>query len=154
MKTLKLTPKKLAVIAKNIENNKAIMKQINKNTYTSVEGFIDNAVAYINAISENRMLNIIKSVSSSGMSRVLKFNSFEINKDKKSLYGKGNYRNYYTLFKQLGYQEVKNEGFRVHGCGMDMVFNTNYNIIHDLYRLGFIDKKTCEILAQKTPTSL
>jgi len=154
MKTLKLTPKQTAVITKNIENNKAIMKQINKNTYTSVEAFIQNATAYINAINERRMCNVIKSVASSGMSRVLKFHSFEIYKEKDNQNGKGYFRNYYTLFQQLGYQEVKNEGFRVHGCGMDMVFNTNYNIIHDLHRLGFIDKDTCSRLAQLTPNTL
>ncbi len=149
----KLTAKKLTVIKNNINNNKAIMKQINSNTYTSVENFIQNAEAYINAIQERRMLNIIKTVSNSGMSRVLKFMSYEIYKEKNNNNGKGYYRNYYTLFKQLGYQETK-EGFRIHGCGMDMVFNTNYNIIHDLCRLGFMDKDTCSKLAQLTPNSL
>ncbi len=149
----KLTAKKLTVIKNNINNNKAIMKQINSNTYTSVENFIQNAEAYIQAIQERRMLNITKTVSSSGMSRVLKFMSYEIYKEKNNSNGKGYYRNYYTLFKQLGYQETK-EGFRVHGCGMDMVFNTNYNIIHDLCRLGFMDKDTCSKLAQLTPNSL
>jgi len=78
----KLTAKKLTVIKNNINNNKAIMKQINSNTYTSVENFIQNAEAYINAIQERRMLNIIKTVSNSGMSRVLKFMSYEIYKEK------------------------------------------------------------------------
>lgn len=149
----KLTAKKLTVITNNINNDKTIMKQINSNTYTSVESFIENSIAYIQAIEERRMLNIIKTVSSSGMSRVLKFMSYEIYKEKNNSNGKGYYRNYYTLFKQLGYQETK-EGFRVHGCGMDMVFNTNYNIIHTLYNLGFIDKDTCSKLAQLTPNSL
>jgi hypothetical protein len=153
MKTLKLTPKQTAVITKNIENNKAIMKQINANIYTSVEGFIQNATAYINAINERRMCNVIKSVSSSGMSRVLKFQSFEIYKEKDNQNGKGYFRNYYTLFKQLGYQETK-EGFRVNGCGMDMIFHTNYSIIHDLHRLGFINEADCRKLAQLTPNTL
>ena len=154
MKTLKLTPKQLTVITTNINNDKAIMKQINSNTYTSVESFIENATAYINAINERRMCNVIKSVASSGTSRVLKFHSFEIYKETGNKNGKGYFRNYYTLFKQLGYQEVKNTGFRVHGCGMDMVFNTNYNIIHSLHRLGFISKDTCNKLAQYTPNTL
>jgi hypothetical protein len=153
MKTLKLTSKQTAVITANIQSDKEIMKRINANTYTSIEGFIDNATAYIQAIAERRMCNVIKSVSNSGMSRVLKFQSFEIYKESKNQNGKGYFRNYYTLFKHLGYTETKT-GFRVSGCGMDMIFNTNYNIIHKLHRLGFIDKSTCEKLAQFTPITL
>lgn len=149
----KLSKKQLTVITNNINADKEIIKRIKSNTYTSVEGFINNATAYIQAIEERRMCNIIKSVSSTGMSRVLKFQSFEIYKESKNNNGKGYFRNYYTLFKQLGYTETK-QGFRVYGCGMDMVFNTNYNIIHKLHRLGFIDKQACEILAQFTPNTL
>lgn len=153
MKTLKLTPKQTAVITANIQADKEIMKRINANNYTSIEDFIYNATAYINAIAERRMCNVIKSASSTGMSRVLKFQSFEIYKESKNQNGKGYFRNYHTLFKLLGYTETK-QGFRVHGCGMDMVFNTNYNIIHKLHRLGFIDKDTCSKLAQLTPNTL
>jgi hypothetical protein len=64
-----------------------------------------------------------------------------------------NYYNFYTLFKDLGFTNAKNSNaFRVSGCGMDMVFHTNYTIMHQLKNLGFITKKECSILAQKTPT--
>ena len=59
--------------------------------------------------------------------------------------------NFYGFFNALGYTKSGN-GFRVNGCGMDMVFNTNYVIIHKLHHLGFITKKECDILAQKTPS--
>lgn len=146
----KLTPKKLAAITQNINNDKEIMKKINANTYTSVEGFIDNAIRYINAIRERRMICNIESVSSSGMSRTIKFLSCEFNTKEKF----ASYTNYYTLFKHLGFteQRSKNGGFTIGGCGMDMIFHTNYTIIHKLARLGFIDKETCEKLAQCTPT--
>lgn len=145
----KLTSKQLTVITNNINADKEIMKQINSNTYTSVESFIENAARYINAINDRRMSCVIRSVSNSGMSRVLSFHSFEPLKGKKE----GNYTQYYTLFKQLGYTETKN-GFRISGCGMDMIFHTNYTIIHKLHRLGFISRPECDKLAQQTPTNL
>lgn len=136
-----LSKKDLAII----EKLKA-KKEFQKNAYyenydNSIKHFVSDAKTYIKAIKENRMLCIIKSVSSSGMSRVISFHSFE----------KNYYRQYFCFFKTLGYSEV-NEGFRIHGCGMDMIFNTNYNIIHKLHRLRLISKKECDILCQKTPT--
>jgi len=91
-------------------------------------------------------------ITSSGMSRTMKFTSCEFNaKDKRA-----SYYNYYCLFIALGYSEAraKNYYFSISGCGMDMVFNTNYNIIHNLKRLGFITDEECRKLAQMTPTVL
>ena len=63
-----------------------------------------------------------------------------------------NYLNFYQFFTQLGFAKVKNSNtFRISGCGMDMIFHTNYTIMHQLCRYGFITKKECENLAQKTP---
>jgi hypothetical protein len=107
------------------------------------ESFLNCAKDYIAAIRQKRMICVIRSVSKSGMSRVLKFHSFE----------KPYIRNYYSLFIALGYRKVDN-GFRISGCGMDMIFHTNYSIIHDLCRLGFITKDECNGLAQKTPTTI
>ena len=42
--------------------------------------------------------------------------------------------------------------FTIGGCGMDMIFHTNYTIIHRLYKLGFMTKKECEKLCQMTPS--
>jgi hypothetical protein len=117
----------------------------------SVEAVIESAQRYIKAIKDGRMCCVIESVSSSGMSRTMHFNSCEKDKHTKGFY----YANYWTLFKLLGYKESKSrDGFVIHGCGMDMVFSTNYAIIHDLYRYGFLSSKECDVLAQRTPRVL
>lgn len=115
----------------------------------SASYFYDAARDYIKAVKDGRMLCVIESVSQSGMSRVMKFHSCE-----KNGYGYY-YRQYWNFFKSMGYSQAKNsDGFRVAGCGMDMVFATNYNIIHKLASLGFLNKKQCSELSQKTPTVL
>lgn len=133
-----------------------IIKNIKKNVCYSEEAFLSDATAYINAIKENRMINVIGSVSASGMSRTLKFTSCE--KETNGYYAPFYQRNYFSLFQALGYKAVKNSGyfgyFRVHGCGMDMIFNTNYNIMHNFKRIGLISKEECEVLAQKTPNTI
>ena len=148
------TTKNTAAQVEAINLSKDVLKGIAKNTYYSTESFIKDAHDYLNAIRENRMINVIGSVSSSGMSRTLKFTSCEHNPDNNS---RPYYqRNYTAFFEALGYTEVKNAYgyFRVGGCGMDMIFHTNYTIIHRLFNMGFIDKQTCEQLAQQTPTTI
>lgn len=136
-------------VTKNIQADKSINNYIAKSNYYSVDNFIKDAQTYIKAIKSGRMLCIIQSVSSSGMSRVIKFNSFEGTKTS------GNYRQYAVMFEALGYKESKNRnGFTVHGCGMDMVFHTNYSIMHTFKRLGLITKEQCAVLAQQTPVIL
>jgi len=125
--------------------SKEVQKEISKNEYYNEEQFLADAKDYIKAIKDGRMICNIDSVSNSGMSRVIRFLSCE--KSKHGFY----YRNYYAFFKALGFSEVKN-GFRISGCGMDMIFHTNYTIIHRLHSMKFITKKTCDSLAQKTPT--
>ena len=134
-------------ILSNIQKDKYLsFKKVN---YYDCKDFLKNAKTYIKAIKENRMICNIGSVSNSGMSRTIKFMSCEkSNSTPKKYY----YRNYWSFFKVLGYPEVKKSGyFRIQGCGMDMIFHTNYSIIHDLERLGFINKKECDNLAQQTP---
>ena len=114
----------------------------------SEECFIDNAKRYIKAIKEERMICSIGSVSQSGMSRTIKF--VELAKSQGNKFHI--MLNFFQLFEVLGYQKIKNSDyFRIHGCGMDMIFNTNYNNIHHLHNLGFMTKKMCDSLAQKTP---
>ena len=134
----------------NIKEIETFIKGYNKkNEYKiDIETFINNAKRYIKAIKENRMICAIGSVSKSGMSRNIKF--VELAKsdtsDKHQLY------NFYQFFDVLGYTKVKNSDyFRIGGCGMDMIFHTNYTIMHDLRRLGFINKEECDTLAQATP---
>lgn len=108
--------------------------------------FIDNAERYIKAIKEGRMLCKIASVSASGMSRTIAF------KEMDGSDGRYYINNFYLFFCVLGYSKVKDtDYFRINGCGMDMIFHTNYSIIHQLHGLGFIDKADCAVLAQKTP---
>lgn len=133
----------------NIKATPELIKAINKAKYYDVEQFITDGLDYIRAIKEGRMLCIIKSVSSSGMSRVLKFNSC------KKIGTNYAYRGHDMIFEMFGYkQDKKGTGFRIDGCGMDMVFHTNYTIIHRLTSLGFLTKEECEKLAQETPVIL
>ena len=136
-------------ILNNISKSLKLSNEVENNyTRSESEQFYDNAKDYIKAIKNGRMINSIGSVSKSGMSRTFKFLSCEVNKN--NCY----YRNYYTFFIALGYNANNDNFFRVNGCGMDMIFHTNYTIIHNLHNLGFLSKKQTEILAQKTPTTI
>ena len=85
----------ITTITERIESNKEISKLINKLSYYSVEQFIKDAQCYVKAITERRMLCIIKKVSSSGMSRNIKFHSCELsNYESNTSY----YRNYNQFF--------------------------------------------------------
>lgn len=135
-------------VSKVIELSAEVKKAIKKNTYYSAEEFTRDANTYIEAIRGGRMLCIVKSVANSGMSRVLTFHSLE---GENSKY----YRSYRSFFEAMGYRESRSkEGFTVSGCGMDMIFHTNYSIMHDLRRMGFITESEAETLCQKTPTNL
>jgi len=128
----------------------AQIKKMNKGlNYTCItnEDFINNAVRYIEAIKEGRIICNIETVSKSGMSRTIKF--LECSGDKKKGF---RYLNFYNFFESMGYTPVRDHNtFRISGCGMDMIFHTNYTIIHQLHRLGFMSASQCEKLAQLTP---
>ena len=128
---------------------KEIEKAINAQRCYSVEAFEKDCLTYINAIESGRMMCTIHSVAKSGMSRVLSFHSCESQHNSNKCY----YRQYRSLFYALGYKE-SGEGFSVNGCGMDMVFHTNYSIIHDMERMELVTKEQCEHLCQQTPTVL
>jgi hypothetical protein len=135
-----------------INNNKELLKGIAKVNHYSIEQFVNDAKRYIKAINKGMMVNSIGSVSSSGMSRTIKFVAPEYNKYTKRY----QYCNFFAFFKALGFNEARSKDgyFNIGGCGMDMIFHTNYTIIHKLYRLGFINKKQCDFLAQQTPTTI
>lgn len=141
------TTKQTKVI-KTLSENKEFQKNLKKLTHYTMEHFVYDAEKYILAIKERRMLCNIKSVSSSGMSRVLAFHSCEKSSQKNQFW----YRQYNCLFICLGYSE-KNNGFNISGCGMDMIFATNYNVIHSFKRMGIINDKECSFLAQQTPVN-
>lgn len=146
--------KKKDRVLKNIAENKELQKDQRKLSHYSDEQFYNDALRYISAIKQGRVICNIESVSSTGMSRVIKF--FECHKiqntyDKKVRYS---YYNFHAFFIMMGYERAGKykDGFRIHGCGMDMIFHTNYTNIHRLRRLGFINQKQCDSLAQMTPT--
>ena len=142
--------KTTTTILQNIQKEKELSRNIQEGYWgeNKEEQFIADAKAYVKAIKEGRMLCSIPSVSRSGMSRVINFMACV--KSERRYY----YRNFNTLFRALGYREVRREGFRISGCGMDMVFHTNYSNIHILSRLGFLTKTECDNLAQQTPTTI
>jgi len=144
--------KKIEKLILNVENDKEITKAISKLNYYNAENFVKDAQRYINAIKSGRMINAIGHISSSGMSRSIKFVSIEKNK-RNNLF---QMCNFFQLFKALGYTESRARGhyFIIGGCGMDMIFNTNYSIIHRLHHLGFINKEQCSKLAQMTPQTI
>lgn len=132
-----------------MKTTKELEKAIAKVSYYDLEQFEKDALTYIKAIKEGRMMCSIHSVAKSGMSRVISFHSCE-HYTNQNRYA---YRQYISLFLALGYTESGN-GFRVGGCGMNMIFHTNYSIMHDLCRLELITKEECEHLCQQTPTVL
>lgn len=148
MTTQTTQSKKHQRIQLKIESNKEVLKDLNKVSHYELERFIEDGIRYIKAIQQGRMINCIGSVSSSGMSRTIKF--MECGKGKYN----HNYLNFFAFFKGLGYNPDNNGYSRISGCGMDMIFYTNYTIIHRLQRLGFISKKQCSKLAQQTPQTI
>lgn len=113
------------------------------------DDFIADCLRYIKATKEGRMICSIDKVSASGMSRTMKF--VELSKEKGS--NRHFILNFYNLFDTLGFTAVNHSDyFRIAGCGMNMVFATNYDIIHELKHLGFISEKECSDLAQRTPS--
>jgi len=136
-------------INRSLAEEKNTLSRIIGLPYYSAEAFMNDANRYIKAIKDRRMICSIKSVSRSGMSRTMTFKAVVRNKYD----GKYYLSNFNGLFVALGFRQSKNkDGFIIGGCGMDMVFHTNYTIIHRLHRLGFITKKQCAELAQETPS--
>lgn len=141
-------------IKENLLKNKEFKKNFKKLNYYTVDNFISDAISYIKAIKEGRMINCIGHVSSSGMYRTIRFMSCCKHEGIKP--ARYSYRQYYCLFVCLGYSESRSDRdyFLINGCGMDMIFNTNYCNIHNFERMGFINKKECDYLAQQTPTTI
>lgn len=136
-------------IIKNILANKEIVRSMKKLAYYDEENYYSDAIRYVKAIRERRVVCNIDTVSKSGMSRTIKFVELDKPND-----GHNEFfvRNFYGFFIANGFERSRNEGyFRIHGCGMDMIFHTNYTIIHTLNHLGFINDEECRSLAQKTP---
>jgi len=134
-------------IIQNIKADKGIQKALKSLNYTTEEDFFNNALRYIEAIRENRIICSIAKVSASGMSRQIKFIEASHSETRTNWY------NFHVFFKCLGYREARGnrDYFTISGCGMDMIFHTNYTNIHKLGRLGFLTKEEVSSLAQNTP---
>lgn len=126
-----------------------VKKYISKEKYYNEEQFTKDAKRYIKAIKEGRIICLIASVSKSGMSRTIRFMECK----KAEGINKYYYLNYNQFFRALGYSQA-GDNFRIGGCGMDMIFHTNYTNIRNLHRMGFLNKKDCDKLAQETPTTI
>lgn len=126
--------------------DKELMKKL-KSEDVDIADFIRHAVRYIKAIKQGRMMCKIHSVSKSGMSRTFRFFEMDGRKGQFRVY------NFWLFFKMMGFSEARNnrDCFTIGGCGMDMIFHTNYTIIRRLHRLKFINKSECESLEQGTP---
>lgn len=146
------TDGKTQKLISNILNDVDFKKGIKKLNYYNEYDFVNDAKKYIKAIKERRMINSIGSVSSSGMSRTIKFLSCEKGSRKNEFW----YSQYSCLFICLGYTEARSKDgyFSISGCGMDMIFHSNYSNIHHLARLGFLSKKECARLCQMTPSTI
>lgn len=125
--------------------DKYTMKIINGMSHYDVVDFVKDATAYIKAVESGRILYDVTHVASSGMSRNIKIRSFEGNTKK------GYYRNYNGFLEALGQTMVKNEfsTVRVSGCGMNMLFHTNYTIIRTLRAFGMLTAAKSAILEQR-----
>lgn len=139
--------KKIERITKNIRENKELMAGLKK-VGMPIEHFIGDAQTYIAAVRDRRISYTVDTVSKSGMSRTLIITSCERSRwDGKVSY---HYIQYNTMLQAMGYSVKRGyrDSIRVHGCGMNMLFATNYNIIRTLHRLGFISRKKCDVLCQ------
>ncbi len=124
--------------------DKETLKRIELEEYYNVDDFILDCKTYISAVKSGRILYEVTHVSTSGMSRNINIKSYE------GKMSHGYYRSYSLMLAILGYKFAKNSyDIKVSGCGMNMLFSTNYGIIHTLKRFGFINKKTCDILSQR-----
>ena len=127
-----------------IKLSNEVIKFINSKEYYTQEDFLKDCKTYIKAVESGRILYRVTHVSSSGMSRDINISSYE------GTMKRGSYRSYNYFLQAMGYRFKKHSwDITVAGCGMNMLFRTNYDIINNLKHMGIITKKKCDILAQK-----
>ena len=129
----------------NITLSKEIEKRLSKEEYYTKDMLLDDIQTYIKALKEGRLQYLVMNVSSSGMNRNILVQSCEQNKTNNNFY----FRQYSRMFEMLGYKLNKDYNIRVSGCGMNMLFATNYNLIHTFKNMNIISDLECKILAQK-----
>ena len=145
---------KIERIAAKLATRPEVKKWMRSSSYNTPEALAEYLLRYVKAVRDGRIFCVIHSVSSSGMSRNMSF--FECAKYGQKMNNGQTHGilNFYSLFLALGYTPAKQEGFRISGCGMNMVFVVNYDIMHTAARVGAITEKECAKLAQMTPTYL
>lgn len=122
--------------------DKEIAKRVNNMPYYDVETFAEDCRRYAKALKDGRLIASVKSVSRSGMRRVICIEEM----------AKG-YNDRYVLNTFVSFFEAINIGTNkdgyviANGCGMDMIFHTNYTICRILYRLGVLSEKECNTLS-------
>ena len=127
-----------------IELKKEMLKAIDNMDYYTQEDFIRDCNIYIKALKSGRLQYRVTNVSKSGMSRDILISSYE------GSMNKGYYRNYTLMLEVLGYKFASkySSEIKISGCGMNMLFATNYNIIRTFKSIGLINQKSCDVLAQ------
>lgn len=129
----------------NITLTKEIEKRLSKEEYYTKEMLLSDIQTYIKALKEGRLQYLVMNVSSNGMNRNIFIQSCEQSKTNNNFY----FRQYSRMFEMLGYKLSKDYYIRVSGCGMNMLFATNYNLIHTFKNMNIISESEAEILAQK-----
>jgi hypothetical protein len=129
----------------NITLSKETEKRLSKEEYYSKEMLLSDIQDYIKALKEGRLQYLVMSVSPNGMSRNILIQSCEQNKTNSNFY----FRQYSRMFEMLGYKLNKDYYLKVSGCGMNMLFATNYYLIQTFKNMNIITDLECEILTQK-----
>ena len=129
----------------NITLSKETEKRLSKEEYYTKEMLLNDIQDYIKALKEGRLQYIVMNVSSNGMNRNILIQSCEQNKINNNFY----FRQYSRMFEMLNYKLDKNYNVKVSGCGMNMLFATNYYLIHTFKNMNIISESEAEILAQK-----
>lgn len=130
---------------KKVTLSKEMLKNISKNEYYSQEDFVKDCKCYIRALKSGRVQYTVTHVSNSGMSRDIFIQSYE------GTMTKGYFRTYFSMLQVLGYKEASkySSDIRVSGCGMNMLFATNYDICRYFKRIGLINENEFKTLCQK-----
>ena len=129
----------------NITLSKETEKRLSKEEYYTKEMLLDDIQDYIKALKEGRLQYLVMNVSSNGMNRNILIQSCEQNKTNNNFY----FRQYSRMFEMLNYKLDKDYNIRVSGCGMNMLFGTNYYLIQTFKSMNIISESEANILAQK-----
>ena len=129
----------------NITLPKETEKRLSKEEYYTKEMLLDDIQDYIKALKEGRLQYLVMNVSSNGMNRNILIQSCEQNKTNNNFY----FRQYSRMFEMLNYKLDKDYNIRVSGCGMNMLFATNYYLIQTFKSMNIISDSEADILAQK-----